>query len=258
MAEAPAAAALVTRAEPGAERTAAALTARGWRAYVWPMLTIAPRADVDLNPSGFAALAFTSAAAAAAFAAARPERDAPVYAVGAGTAAALAQAGFHDIRAGDADANALAGRIAADRLGPILHVAGADVAVDLVAFLRAQGVAADRRTAYDALVTTAPPSGEIADRLQRGTPAPFAAVLFHSPRGARAFTTLARRYGFDLSRTDALCLSDAIAAAAAFDAPSNASGAPHAALLPWRRIAVGAGPTEEALLMLTGRTAGEA
>jgi uroporphyrinogen-III synthase len=249
---------LVTRAQPGAERTAAALTARGIAALIWPMLTIAPRTGVDLDPASFAALAFTSAAGVSAFATARTERTIPAYAVGSGTAAALVRAGFTEIRAGDADAAALAARIAADRPGAILHVAGADLAVDLAARLADCGIEAALRTAYDTVFTSAEPTGEIADRLCRAHPAPFAAVLFHSPRGAQAFASLAARYAFDLTRTDALCLSEAVARSAASAPVASATGAPESGLLPWRRIAVGAAPTEEALLNIAGRTAGEA
>jgi len=87
----------VTRAEPGAARTAVRLTALGFEPLVAPVLAIRPLSPaIDLTD--IAALAFTSVNGVAAFAARTPERDRPVFTVGDATAQAARDAGFTDVR----------------------------------------------------------------------------------------------------------------------------------------------------------------
>ncbi|WP_284222549.1 uroporphyrinogen-III synthase, partial [Brevundimonas denitrificans] len=78
----------VTRAEPGASRTADRLTARGFDPVIAPLLAIRPIPQAPPDLTGIAALAFTSANGVAAFGALTPDRTRPVFTVGDATAQA--------------------------------------------------------------------------------------------------------------------------------------------------------------------------
>lgn len=205
----------LTRSRPGAEADAAALQALGHAPLIDPVLEIVPvPAALDLEP--VAALAVTSAAAVRALAALTPRRDRPLFAVGAATAAAARAAGFAEVDAGDetdaGDAEALAARLVRaaprDRAAwPVLWPRGREVAADLaaLAFALAPGrvevrpvvvYAAEPRTPEQALAAVA--AGDIA------------AVLLHSPRGARAAAAALEAAG--LAPPPAVALSPAVAA----------------------------------------------
>jgi len=90
---------LVTRPQPGADRTAARLHAAGFEAVVLPLSQIVPLEPVRLG-GAFDAIAVSSANAvrnAPAWLVARLQ-GLPMFAVGAETAAAAREAGFSDIR----------------------------------------------------------------------------------------------------------------------------------------------------------------
>ncbi|MDI1280370.1 MAG: uroporphyrinogen-III synthase [Brevundimonas sp.] len=87
----------ITRARPGADRTAAALTARGFTPIIGPVIALEPL-DTPLDLTGVAGLAFTSRNGVAAFAARTPRRDWPVFTVGDATAEAARACGFADVR----------------------------------------------------------------------------------------------------------------------------------------------------------------
>lgn len=163
----------VTRAQPGADRTAERLTTLGFTPVVVPLLEIRPL-DVTLDLSGVQALAFTSLNGVAAFAARSAERSLPVFTVGDATARGAREAGFVAVRSAAGDLTALADLIRREAPGrSILHLSAAEPAGDLT--LAVGDAAAIRSIAiYGALET--------------GTCAPAAwdAVLVHSPRAARA------------------------------------------------------------------------
>jgi uroporphyrinogen-III synthase len=97
---------LVTRPEPDAERTAAALRARGHIVLVAPLLRIEPVEHAEIGPGPFIALLVTSANAAPAIA--HHERFAqlralPVFAVGDRSAEAMGAAGFADVTSAQGD-----------------------------------------------------------------------------------------------------------------------------------------------------------
>ena len=97
---------LVTRPEPDAERTAAALRARGHIVLVAPLLRIEPVEPAEIGPGPFIALLVTSANAAPAIA--HHERFAqlralPVFAVGDRSAEAMGAAGFADVASARGD-----------------------------------------------------------------------------------------------------------------------------------------------------------
>ncbi len=191
----------ITRAQPGAARTAARLTALGFEPVVAPLLAIRPLPDaLDAAPdfASVAALAFTSPNGVSAFAALTPDlRDLPVFAVGDATAEAARDAGFTDARSAAGDIHALAALIAASPIQGLILAPGArEPAGDLPALL--PGRAVQLLPVYAAEETgTAVPAG-------------FDAVLLHSPRAARALAAvLPPQAARDRL---AVCISDAAAA----------------------------------------------
>ena len=86
----------ITRAEPGASRTAEKLRALGHEPVVAPLLQARPLPG-EIGLTGVGALAFTSANGVNAFAERSPERSLPVFAVGDATAAAAHKAGFAEV-----------------------------------------------------------------------------------------------------------------------------------------------------------------
>jgi uroporphyrinogen-III synthase len=219
----------VTRAEPGATATAGRLRDLGFEPVIAPLIEIR-RLDAQVDLAGVAALAFTSAAGVAAFAATCAARDLPVYAVGESTAAAAREAGWTEAISADGDVAALAGRITADKpriAGAVLHAGAAAPAGDLVGALTQAGLAARFVAVYET-VPVAPPRAAL-DLLES-----LAAVLVHSPSaGTRLAEILEGGKAPDLA---AYCLSPAVAATL------------RSARI--RRIFTAALPNEDALLSL--------
>jgi uroporphyrinogen-III synthase len=185
---------VVTRPQADAERTAAAVRARGHDVLVTPLMRVEPIA-VDLGGE-WSALAITSANAPNAIAA-NPARDAlvklPVLAVGRRSAEAAQQAGFADVTSADGDVRELIRLIEARRSkgeGPVLYLAGEDRASDLVAELSARGMAVDMRVVYRAVTTPLP--GSLVDALKAGE---VDAVLHFSRRSAENYVAGAKNAG---------------------------------------------------------------
>lgn len=221
----------ITRAQPGAARTAARLTARGFTPVVAPLLTIRPLPDALTQAPDFAtvaALAFTSPNGVAAFAALTPDlRDRPVFAVGDATAEAAREAGFSDARSASGDIHALARLIAASPTkGPVLAPGAREPAGDLPALLPAHII--QRLPVY------------AAEETDVDVPADFDAVLLHSPRAARA---LAAALTPDAARDRlAVCISPAAAA------PLSAFS--------FAEIRIAEAPDETSLLTALGKSVG--
>ncbi|HEY1223789.1 MAG TPA: uroporphyrinogen-III synthase [Brevundimonas sp.] len=206
----------VTRAEPGAGRTAARLTALGFEPLVAPVLEVRPLTPV-IDLSGVAALAFTSINGVEAFAARQSERTLPVFTVGDATAEAARGAGFSDVRSASGDVHALARLLADAAPGPVLAPGAAEPAGDLAALLAGK-VAVRSLPVYEAVETDIP------------APAGFDAVLAHSPRAARALAM------------HAWALDDRLAVAI------SAAAAEPLADLGLREIRIAAAPTDAALI----------
>jgi len=204
----------ITRAQPGAGRTAERLTALGFVPLVVPLLAIRPL-EVALDLTGVQALAFTSINGVTAYAGLSADRSLPVLAVGDATARAAREAGFEEVRSAEGDLTALAALIRAHAHGlSILHPCAAEPAGDLAS---AVGDAARVLAipVYGAQETTAP------------APEDWDAVLLHSPRAARALPS-------DLTGGVVVALSPAVAAALSGRA--------------FAEIRIAATPTEDALL----------
>jgi uroporphyrinogen-III synthase len=189
----------ITRAEPGASRTADKLRALGHEPVVAPLLEVhALPGPIDLD--GVAALAFTSSNGVRAFAERSQERALPAFTVGDATAAAARKAGFHEVASASGDLDALADLIAAHaaRLnGTVLAPGPREPAGDLPRALAAQGVTARALALYETLPVF-PPRGM----------GPVDAVLIHSPKAAeRLAVVMGEKTG-----PAAYCISAAAAA----------------------------------------------
>lgn len=190
----------VTRAEPGAARTADRLTALGFTPLVAPLLTLAPlpgALDAAPSPDAVAVLALTSPNGVEAFAPLIPRfRHHPVFAVGDATAEAARAAGFADVRSASGDIHALARLIAAEAPpGPLLAPGAREPAGDLPGLLPDRPV--QRLPVYAAFET------------HTAAPETFDAVMLHSPRAARALAVdLPRAAG---TGRVAICISEAAA-----------------------------------------------
>lgn len=180
----------ITRAQPGADVTAERVRALGHDAVVAPLLAVRVMPDVNVDLSGVAALAFTSANGVRAFADASGERNLKVFAVGAATAQAARAAGFKAVLSADGDVEALADGIAARRgelRGAVLHPGAAEPAGDLAGALEKHGVEARRLILYE----TAPVDLGAAQAVALGR---SDAVLLHSPRAAQVLAKLLKAH----------------------------------------------------------------
>jgi len=180
----------ITRAQPGADVTAERVRALGHEAIVAPLLAMKPVEDAQVDLTGVAALAFTSANGVRAFADLSGERNLRVFAVGAATAQAARAAGFRLVLSADGDVNALAEGIAKRRgeiRGVVLHPGAAELAGDLVGELEQRGIEARRLILYE----TVPVS--LSETQIRGL-LRAEAVLLHSPRAAKALARLLRAH----------------------------------------------------------------
>ena len=203
----------MTRPEEDAAALAEAIIRAGGEPVISPTLKIQYRQEKVALQSD-EVLAFTSANGVRAFCRLCPERDRLVYAVGSATAEAARHNGFALIETADGDAKSLAALIASSkRINSIVHFAGENRAVDLGEALAATGVKSRAVVVYDAVPTMALSAGAAA--ALRSTPEKTFAMFF-SPRSAAIFLQQAGEAGLDrqLGQCHALCLSEAVAAAA--------------------------------------------
>jgi uroporphyrinogen-III synthase len=236
---------LITRPEPEADAFRAQLEALGHQVTAEPLLTLEhlPVATdalrdaaglVVTSRNGLRALGASPAMAAA--------LQLPIIAVGPGTATLARELGFTRITEGTGTATALVPVIAGTARtlnGTLTHVRGEDVAVDLKAALRAQGVELREIVAYRAVPATA---------LRPGTRELLAsggidAVILMSPRTGAIFARLIAIAGLReaAKKLVFLCLSPAVAASVEPLAPV--------------RVEVADGPNSAALLSAVTRVA---
>ena len=228
---------LVTRPEPAAERTAAALIARGHKVWKVPLMQVAPVA-ADLS-GHWGAVTVTSANAPAAIAL-NPARDAlrklPLFAVGERSAQAAREAGFANVASAGGDVRDLVQLVRERKLdasAPMLYLAGEERAADLIGELTTRGIAAELRVVYRAVA--APFPDELVAALEAGD---VQAVLHFSRRSAENFLAGARAAGIaeQALAVRHYCLSAQVAE------PLIAAGA--------KRVAVAPRPEEAALVEL--------
>ena len=187
---------LVTRPEPDANETAAALAAMDHTVLVEPVtrIVVPPPPEIAFRP---AAIVFTSRNAVRA-AVGWPQvsgwQDTTVFAVGERTAMAARDTGFTDVRTGGGNVASLADMIAGalDAAGgTILHVAGRDRAGDLEGRLGSRGFEVVTVEAYAAVA-----SGDLSDNTRQAlATGAIDGALFFSQRAASIFGDLLRQAG---------------------------------------------------------------
>ena len=214
----------ITRARPGADRTAERLSILGFTPLVAPLIALRPL-NVRPDLTGVQAIAFTSRNAIKVFTERFRLPAVPIFAVGDATAASARKAGFSDVRSADGDLTALAALIRAEGAGlSILHPCAAEPAGDLAALV-GDAAAITPLAIYEAIDTATP------------APEGWEAVLIHSPRAARA---LAARLSSDEAQGRVAVAISPAAAAPLTD-------------LPFAEILIAEAPTESSLLAALGK-----
>lgn len=192
---------LVLRPEPGAAATVARAIAAGWHVIASPLFTIAAEPWEAPDAAAHDALMLTSAQAVRhAGAALDRYRGLPVYAVGEATGIAAMEAGFADVRMGDADAALLVTMMVRDGVQHPLHLAGREHRI-----LDAAPIPIARRIVYAAdPVTELPAAARAAIRDK-------AVALIHSQRANAVFADLLGKAGIDPAEVRIAAISGAAA-----------------------------------------------
>jgi uroporphyrinogen-III synthase len=232
---------LVTRSQPDAARTAAALRARGHEPIVAPLFEIEILSEVDPDGGPWDAILLTSTNALwgiAGFGWRDDWRDLPIFAVGERTAQAARDSSFTAVTSAGGNVNDLADLVAA-RLKPparLLYLAGEERAGDLAGALRAKNFAVDTVVVYRVVVAETLPAQAAA-----ALTGELDGILHFSRRSAEAFLTAARNAGLldaALTKPVHYCLSARIAE------PLTQAGA--------TKVRIAARPDEAALIALCG------
>ena len=184
---------VVTRPQPGADKTARHLAARGFAPVVCPLTQIVP---IDLPVGGWPQTAFDGMAMTSANAARHaPEalvgsmRDKPLFAVGEATAMAARERGFMEVHSADGDVDDLAALIG-DRCAAgarLLYLCGRTRTGDLEGKLGGSGMIVTVHEVYETKIVSQI-TDSICDILAPVSPS---AMVFHSAESARALSELA-------------------------------------------------------------------
>lgn len=216
---------LILRPEPGATTTVARGVAAGWHVIAAPLFAIAAEPWEAPDPAEHDALMLTSAQAVRH---AGPSlalyRSLPVYAVGETTGVAAIEAGFADVRMGDADAALLVTMMARDGIKHPLHLAGREHRI-----LDAAPIPIARRIVYAADPVAELPAAARA-ALDGG-----AIALIHSQRAGTVFADLLAKAGTDPATVRVAAISGAVGAG------------------PWGAVEVADAPNDAALLAAAAR-----
>jgi uroporphyrinogen-III synthase len=186
---------LLTRPQADAERTAAALRARGHDVVVAPLLELELLFGADLGAGPWAALLVTSGNAVRALAGHKRRdelRGTRVFTVGDRTAEAMRDCGFADVTSAAGNVNDLAAVVAA-RLQPparLLYLAGEERSGDLAGLLRQKNFTVDTVLVYRAVAAADLPRAAAA-ALTAGVDG----VFHFSRRSAEAYLDAARHGG---------------------------------------------------------------
>jgi len=205
---------LVTRPIEDAERTAAALRARGHEAIVSPLTEIRFTDGPEISLEGVQAILATSANGVRALAQRTAHRDLPVFAVGPQTTLAARAAGFTDVRDADGNAADLAETVSRwldPRQGTLVHAAGREHRGELATSLESAGFTVRTEVLYEAI-----PAAEFTpDAKTALATANLDAVTLFSPRGATIFAGLVQQAGLSQAchTLTAICISPAAASA---------------------------------------------
>jgi uroporphyrinogen-III synthase len=229
---------LIIRPEREATALATALAERGHTPVIAPLFRLEflhPPAEFSAALAACQAVLLTSANGARAFAEASAQRGRPILAVGDTTASTAEGLGFSDVVSASGDFSALADLVR-QRLdpkdGPLVHVAGRDVAFDFAEVLEPAGFEVERFTLYDAREETTLPESARAALEARA----LDAITFFSPRAASVFASMVEDAGLAANLRDVTAI-----------AISPAALAP-AAGLPFKAAVAAARPTRQAVL----------
>jgi uroporphyrinogen-III synthase len=233
---------LLTRPQADAQRTAAALRARGHEVTIAPLLDLELLPEADLGDGPWAALLVTSANAVRAIAQHRRRdelRGFAVFTVGDRTAQAMLDCGFATVTSAAGNVGDLAALVVAQLRSParLLYLAGEERSGDLAGLLRARNFTVHTALVYRAVVATDLPR-DAADALAGGG---IGGVLHFSRRSAEAYVSAARNSGLldaALAKPIHYCLSARIAE------PLQDAGATN--------VRVAARPDEATLIELCG------
>lgn len=229
---------LLTRPEREAASLAQALRERGHEPLIAPLFEVRLLAA----PAGFAAslaaaqaVLLTSANGARALADASEQRGVRIFAVGDTSASTAEGLGFSRVTAAAGDGAALADTVRQrldPKAGPLLHVAGSEVAVDFAEVLAPLGFTVERVALYEAQAAESLPDAIRNALVARS----LDAATFFSPRASQVFADLVGRSGLGdgLKGCSAVAISEAAA--------QPLSG------LPFRQIVAAARPTRQAVL----------
>lgn len=229
---------LITRPEREATTLATALGERGHAPVVAPLFRLDILHPPDDFPEALAAcqaVLLTSANGARALAEASPQRAKPIFAVGDTTASTAEGLGFTTVTSAAGDGAALV-ELVRQRLdpkaGPLIHVAGTEIVVDLVESLAGDGYDVRRFALYEARKETSLPESARAALQARA----LDVATFFSPRASAAFARLTEEAGLG----DALQGVTAVAISPAALAPL--------ADLPFKARVAAVRPTRQAVL----------
>jgi uroporphyrinogen-III synthase len=229
---------LITRPEREATTLAAALGERGHLPVIAPLFhlqILRPSADFSASLAASQAVLLTSANGARALAEASDQRGRPIFAVGDTTASTAEGLGFSAVTSASGDGLALATLVRRKldpKGGPLVHVSGADIALDFAEALKPDGFEVRRFALYEAREETVLPESARAAIEGRA----LDAATFFSPRAAELFARLAEKAGV----ASALGKVTAVAISPAALAPLKA--------LPFKATVAAARPTRQAVL----------
>jgi uroporphyrinogen-III synthase len=216
---------LVTRPEGDAAELKAALEAQGHEVTVEPLLTIETipvEADIFAGARGVIATSRNSLRALAASGALAPAVKLPVFTVGPATAELAHELGFQRVIAGEGAASDLVPLILNSTIGgkgPVVQVAGEEVACDLATELGRRGIEVRKVTAYRAVA-----AGSLRPQTARAVAeSALDAVILMSPRTAAIFVELVGEAGLGEAarRLAYVCLSANVAGALKDLAPAR-------------------------------------
>lgn len=225
---------LITRPVSQASRSAMFFYAEGYDARIVPVLSIEYLAqpieiEAQLRKVRYDGLIITSQHALFGLEHLHELHRLPMYVPGEATARLARQAGFQKIATGKGTARELADEIHGHQ--HMLYLSGHDIAFDMVAALRKQGIAVDEMKTYRAA-----PNEKGVEALQALTQLQQVdVVLFYSTRSARLFEAMIRQ----AKVTDYFQRCTAVAIS---------GGVKDALRETWKDIAVATSPDEEGML----------
>jgi uroporphyrinogen-III synthase len=229
---------LITRPEREAVTLATALSQRGHVPVIAPLFRLEilhPPTDFAASLAACQAVLLTSANGARALAEASEQRGRPILAVGDTTAATAEGLGFNAVTSAAGDGAALVELVRQQldpKAGPLVHVCGVDLALDLGEALNRHGFDVRRFALYDAREESTLPDSARAALQARA----LDAATFFSPRAASQFAKLVGEAGL----ADSVRSITAIGISPAALAPLSK--------LPFKASVAAARPTRQAVL----------